>query len=66
MEKISWTDRVGNKEVSHTVKGTRKILLAIKRRKANLICNMLRRKYFLIHIIDGNPEGGDRSDRKKS
>ena len=49
---------MGSEEVSHRVRGTRKILLTIKRRKANLICHMLRRKYFLIHIIDGNLEGG--------
>ena len=37
MEKISWTDRVRNEEVLHTVKEDRNILHALKRRKANWI-----------------------------
>jgi hypothetical protein len=32
-EKISWTDRLKNEEVFHTVKEERNILHAIKRRK---------------------------------
>jgi hypothetical protein len=35
MEKISWTDRVKNKEVLHRVKEERNILHTAKRRKAN-------------------------------
>jgi hypothetical protein len=35
MEKISWTDRVRNEEVLHTVKEERNIVHTIKRRKAN-------------------------------
>jgi uroporphyrinogen-III decarboxylase len=37
MEKISWTDRVKNKDVLHRVKEERNILHTIKRRKANWI-----------------------------
>ena len=42
MEKISWTDRVGN-EVLHRVMGERSVIHAIKRRKANWIGHILRR-----------------------
>jgi hypothetical protein len=35
MEKISWTDRVRNEEVSHRVKEERNIVHTINRRKAN-------------------------------
>jgi hypothetical protein len=44
MEKISWTDRVNNEAVLHRVKEERNILHTIRRRKANWIGQILRRK----------------------
>jgi hypothetical protein len=56
MEKISWTDRVRNEEVLHRVKEERIILHTIKRRKANWIGHILRRKCLLKHVIEGKLE----------
>jgi hypothetical protein len=64
MEKISWTDRVGNEEVLHRVKGERNILLIIHRRKANWIGHVLLMNCFLKHVIEGKIEEKDRSDGK--
>ena len=47
MERISWTDRVRNEEVLHQVNEQRNILHAIRKRKANWICHILRRKCLL-------------------
>jgi hypothetical protein len=58
MEKISWTDRVRNKEVLHTVKDDRNMLPTTERRKANWIGHILRRNFILKHIIEGSTEGG--------
>jgi hypothetical protein len=57
MEKIGWTDRVGNDEVLHGVKEGRNILHTVERRKANWIGYILRRNCLLKHIIDGETEG---------
>jgi hypothetical protein len=43
METISWTDRVRNEEVLHTVKEERNVLHTVTRRKANWIGHILRR-----------------------
>jgi hypothetical protein len=53
MEKISWTDRVRNEEVLHTVKEERNILHTIKRRKANWIGCILCRNCLLKHVTEG-------------
>jgi hypothetical protein len=53
MEKIRWTDRVRNEEVSHTVKEERNMLHIIKRRKAKLIGHILRRNCLLKRITEG-------------
>ena len=37
MEKISWSDRVRNEEVVHTVKEQRNILHTVERRKAKWV-----------------------------
>jgi hypothetical protein len=42
MEMISWTDRVRNEEVLHTVRGERNILHTIKRRHADWIGYILK------------------------
>jgi hypothetical protein len=65
MEKISWTDRVKNKEVLHRVKEQRNILLTIKRRKANWIGQVLRRNCFLKHVIEGKIEGRIEMTRRR-
>jgi len=57
MEKISWTDRVRNEEISHSVKKERNILHTVKRRKANWIGHILCRNCLLRHIIGGKMEG---------
>jgi hypothetical protein len=46
IEKISWTDRVRNKEVIKEVKEESNILHTIKGRKANWICHSLHRTAF--------------------
>jgi hypothetical protein len=70
MEKISWTDRVRNEEVLHRVKEEMNIVHTIKRRKANWIGHILRRKCLLKHVIEGKLEGriemtGRRGRRRK-
>ena len=52
-ETISRTDRVRNKEVLHKVKEERKILHAIKKRKANFIGHIWRRDCLLKHLTEG-------------
>jgi replicative superfamily II helicase len=58
MEKISWTDHVRNYEVSHKVTEKMNILCTIKRRKANWIGHMLRRKCLLKRTFQKTIEGG--------
>jgi hypothetical protein len=66
MDDISWTDRVKNEEVLHRVK-ERNILNRMNRRKANWLGKVLRRKWLLKHVIEGNIEGrSDRKTRKKT
>jgi hypothetical protein len=57
MEKISWTDRVRNEEVLHSVKEERNIVRTIKRRQANWIGHILCRNCLLKHVIEGKIEG---------
>ena len=57
MTKISWTDRVRNEEVSHTVKDGRNILQTIQRRKANRIGHIFSGNCLLKHVIEGKIEG---------
>jgi hypothetical protein len=56
MEKISWSNRVRNDEVIHTVEEERSILQTIKRRKANWIGHILQRDCLIKHIIEGKVE----------
>jgi len=58
MEKISWTDRVRNEEVSLKVKEQRNILHEISKRKANWIGHILRRNCLLQGVIEGKIKGG--------
>jgi hypothetical protein len=55
LKKVNWTDGVRN-EVLHRFK-YRKTLHKVKRRKANWIGHILRRKCLLKHIIEGKIEG---------
>ena len=57
MEKISWTYRVRNKGVLHTVKEERNNLHKIKRRRANWIGHVLRRNCLLQQVIEGKIRG---------
>jgi hypothetical protein len=65
MEKISWTDRVRNEEVLHTVKEERNIVHTTKRRKANWIGHILRRNCLLKHVIEGKLEVPGRGGRRR-
>jgi hypothetical protein len=56
LEKISWTDRVRNEEVLHTVKEERNILHKIKRRKAKWIGNILRMNCLPKHVTEGKTQ----------
>jgi len=57
MEKISWTDHVGNEEVLLRVNEQRIILQEIRKRKANWIGHILRRNCLLKHVIEGKIKG---------
>jgi hypothetical protein len=57
LEEISWTDRVRNEEVLPRIMEERKVLLTIKRRKANWIGHILRRNCRLQHVIEWKREG---------
>jgi hypothetical protein len=70
MEKINWTDRVRNDEVSQRVKVDKNILHTIKRRKVNWIGHILRKNCLLKHVTDGKILGkikvtGRRVTRRK-
>jgi len=57
MEKISWTDHVRNEEVLLRVNEQRNILQEIRKRKANWIGYILRRKCLLKQVIEGKIKG---------
>jgi len=58
MEKISWTDHVGNEVVLFRVKEQRNILYEITKRKANWIGHILRRNCLLQRVIEEKIKGG--------
>ena len=58
MEKISWTDQVGNDEVFLRVKEQRNILYEIRKRKANWIGHILRRNCILQRVTEGKIHRG--------
>jgi hypothetical protein len=60
---IILTDRVKN-EVLQKVKGERNILHTMRRRKANWIGHILRRKCLLQQVIEGKIKGENRSEKK--
>ncbi|PNF19258.1 hypothetical protein B7P43_G08012 [Cryptotermes secundus] len=57
MEKISWTDYVGNEEVIIRVREQRNILHKIRKLKANWIDHILRSNCLLKEVIEGKREG---------
>jgi hypothetical protein len=58
MEKINCADHVRNEEVLLRVKEQRNILREISKRKANLICHILRRNCLLRQVIEEKIKGG--------
>ena len=58
MEKISWTDHVGNEDVLLRVKEQRNILHEIRKRKANWIGHILRRNCLLQRVTEGKIQEG--------
>jgi hypothetical protein len=56
MEKVSWTDRVGNGKVLDRGKEESNIIHTIKRRKANRIGHILHRNCLLKHVVEGKIE----------
>jgi hypothetical protein len=54
---VTWTDRVRSEEVLHGVKQDTFVLHIVKRRKANWVFHILRRKCLLNHGIGGKIEG---------
>ena len=58
MEKIRWTDHVRNEDVLLRVKEQRNILHEIRKRKANWIDHILRRKCLLQRVTEGKTQGG--------
>jgi hypothetical protein len=57
-KEISWTDRVRNEEVLHTVKEERNIIHTVKRRETNRTDHILCWNCFLNRSIEGQMEGG--------
>jgi hypothetical protein len=64
IEKISWTDHVGNEEVLLRVSEQRNILHEIRKRKANLIGHILRRNCLLKEVIEGKIQGQKEETRR--
>jgi len=56
MEKISWTDRVKNKELLHTAEEERNTLQRITRREDNWVGHILRRNCLLKHALEEKME----------
>jgi ribosomal 50S subunit-associated protein YjgA (DUF615 family) len=56
---------VRNEAVLHTVNEERNIVHTIKRRKANWIGHILRRKWLLKHVTEENIEGGIEVTRRQ-
>jgi len=58
VEKISWTDNVGNEDVLLRVKEQRNILHEASKRKANWIGHIVCRNCLLQQVIEGKIKGG--------
>jgi len=61
---ISWTDRVRNEELLHTVKEERNILHKITRRKAKWIGDFWRRNCLLKHVTREKDISDERTRKK--
>ena len=66
MEKTSWTNRVKNEEVLRKVKVEKNILHTIKRRKADWIGRLFRRKCLLKHVIEGTIEWREEEEKRRN
>jgi hypothetical protein len=64
-EKISWTGRVKNEEVSRRVEEERNVLHTTQRGKANCIGHILCRNCLLKHVIEGKVEGTEKRGRRR-
>jgi hypothetical protein len=58
MEKIIWTDYVGNEDLLFRVKEQRNILHEIRKRKPNWIGHFLLTNCLLQHVIEEKVKGG--------
>ena len=67
MQKISWTDRVRNKQVLHRDKEERNMLQTIKGWKSNWNGHIWSRKFLIKHVTEGKIEimGSPRRRRKQ-
>jgi len=65
MEKISWTNRVGNKEVLHSVKEERNIPHTT-REKVNWNGHILRKNCLLIQVIERKIKGREDEEEDAS
>jgi len=65
MEKISWTNHMRNEEVLFRVNEQRNILHEIRKRKANLMGNILRRNCLLKQVIKGKVKGDMEVTRRR-
>ena len=57
MEKISWTDKITNEQVSSGVRVQRKLLNILRNRKKSWIGHILRGNGLLKEVIEGRMEG---------
>jgi hypothetical protein len=65
MEKITWTDRVKNENVSHRVGEERNIPHTVNRRNSNWIGDILHSSCILKHFIDSMIEGRRRRGKRR-
>jgi hypothetical protein len=66
LEKISWIERVGYKELLHTAKEERNTLHGINRRKAKWLGDVFHRNCLLKHVIEGQKRREDDEENVSS
>jgi hypothetical protein len=66
MEKISWTNRVENKEVLHSVKEERNVPRTTQRETANWNGNTLRKNCLLTYVIERQIKGREDEEEEAS
>ena len=65
MEKISWTDKVTNKDVLKKLNESKNMLNVIRQRKRKWIGHVLRNDEFLQEIFEGRMKGRPARGRKR-